>query len=233
MYCDLSTIALELIGFTTSLRLYKNYYHRLSVRCLYKNILGLTPHHVVYAYTNRKCQMCKMLKLNKTVVGVGHCVDCNVHLCNECQFEWHNQVLQEHLLATDMYGNKYKLKQSGLRQSNEEDRMKRLLENQSQRFLEAPVDDSLKVLPDELCPQRLDSIRHASLSQQRYGALCILCNGKAGIKRCVKCFIDLCDSCWFVWHPNTEQLCRIIPANCLPLEISSERIDEKKQEQKV
>jgi hypothetical protein len=42
MFCDLSTVALELIGFTTSLRLYKNYYHRLSVRCLYKNRLGLT-----------------------------------------------------------------------------------------------------------------------------------------------------------------------------------------------
>jgi hypothetical protein len=82
MYCDLSTVALELIGFTTSLRLYRKNYHRLSIRCLYKNRLGPTPHHVFYAYTNRKCQMCKMLKLNKTVVGVGHCVDCNVHLCN-------------------------------------------------------------------------------------------------------------------------------------------------------
>jgi hypothetical protein len=124
-----------------------------------------------------------------------------------------------------MHGNEYSLEQSDLEQSNEEDRKKRLLENQ--RFLKAPVEQTLKELPDELCPQRYDSTHHESLSQQRYGALCILCKGKAGISRCVKCFIDLCDSCWFVWHPNTEQFFRIIPAICLPLEVSSEQIEGK------
>lgn len=226
--CDLSTIAQQLIGFTPSLKIAKKYYHpSSSAVCLYKVRFGTSPHRTIYAFTRRACQLCKMTSKGtvRKTINIGHCVDCNVHLCNECQFLWHIQVQQEHLTAIDMHGNHYDLKQLG-----EKDGERRFHLNQM--FLKAPVDESLKTLPDELCLQRFDSVHHASLSQQRYGAPCIICGGKAGISRCVKCFVDLCHCCWFIWHPNAEQLCRIVPANCLPLEAPRNQVGGRKMTRK-
>ena len=193
---DLSTLTgQQLVSKVQSIRLMKN---RMNENW-FKGMLTSEPHRIQYTYTRRSCQYCRFTGENEAQKNeIGHCVDCNVHLCPKHIFIWHSEVESKHLIAIDMHGREYFI-------PDEEARIE---------FIHSDVDARLKNenMRDELCPQHLDKHVHAKVYCGTYKKRCMLCRKFAGVCRCITCNVLLCESCWYDWHPNADPICVILPS---------------------
>lgn len=236
---DLSTPAVQLVGCVPSVRIEKGTFHET----FFPNKQTRTPHPCVGWYTGKKCSYCSLKdrinegdasqgsdssnsssKKGKKNKGVVHDPYCNMYFCSECNFDWHCDVLPQYLTAKDCNGNKLTAKDCNGNKYN----LGLCSSEENGRFLRAPIDVHLKDAMmngdwgqcDILCPQRNDVVHHAGLSQERYFQPCLLCGSFGGVRRCGLCFVDLCDLCWFSWHPNMDQHCDIVPATCCPRSVN-------------
>ena len=202
---------LQQICHTRSISMRMSYYQGQTG--YYQNRDTRTPHQFIYAWTHRYCQRCRMLDSSNTRLGegVGYCITCNIHLCVDCNLSWHNNLQKKYLTATSGNNETYDV------------------------FLVAGIRDEESARSADLFvinkpfPQRFDKDNHYSISKARYSSGCTLCGNYAGVSRCVTCFVDLCDNCWFSWHPNVNRYCRLVPNSYNPIKISCPSVTKKQK----
>ena len=158
-----------------------------------------TELHPAAIAIGKKCQYCGP---KKSRTGVFRCTRCNVHLCHSCFFkDWHLNLNDIHVTT------EHPLSGTTLNMKSRCDRTILL-------SLDAPktVDDAIRG-----CSRRLDEETHAKIfTAQRvvrsdgFNKLtCLLCGSNSNVGRCVQCIVDVCEDCWYYWHPNMNPFCTI------------------------
>ena len=152
-------------------------------------------HHarLMHHSLSRACQWCRITdRQNKKQIL--RCMDCNLYLCMECFYnEFHFNLDQNKITATNEAGMKYCMKYA----------------EQRDAFIMAKLNAKLEVASerDKVCPQRFDGENHGKIINM-YGK-CLLCNGVDNVSRCIDCFADVCEECWYNWHPCQDPICKV------------------------
>ena len=163
-------------------------------------------------YGYQKCKLCYFKDNNNTnSTNVFRCLDCNAHFCTSCFFEWHSQLKKERITATDIWGTKYCMKDDKSREKFLKAESKEMHEILKKTNNKMDDDGNCTHCPnyDDIwnkeCPQRLHSRNHVKLPCNNDN-VCIVCETKDEVSRCVECFVDICEDCWYKWHKNQNSI---------------------------
>jgi hypothetical protein len=190
---DLSTkLGQELLLLTNVVKLNKE---RMDTEDFKSLRMDESLHHarLMHHSLSRACQWCRITdRQNKKQIL--RCMNCNLYLCMECFYkDFHFNLDQNKITATNEAGMKYCMKYA----------------EQRDAFIMAKLNTKLEVASerDKVCPQRFDSENHGKIINM-YGK-CLLCNGVDNVSRCIDCFADVCEECWYNWHPCQDPICKV------------------------
>ena len=149
--------------------------------------------------------------------GIHLCLHCKVFLCMDCLYgKWHRNLDVSAITATDKGGKQYRIDTVQGRDaflhaeldvklhSAFEDYDTEAVQVDRDAFNQEELDAKL---PLALIGKRYDTTTHAKVIpvyDNKVKLECLLCATIFRVSRCVQCFVDLCDSCWYKWHPAVE-----------------------------
>eukprot|EP00956_Cyclotella_meneghiniana_P011558 scaffold16260_cov58-Cyclotella_meneghiniana.AAC.1 len=148
-------------------------------------------------------------------IGIHLCLHCKVFLCMDCLYsKWHRNLDVSTITATDKVGKQYCIDTAQGRDSFLHAKLDVKLHSAFEDFdiegvqvdRDAFLQEELDAkLPLALIGKRYDATAHAKVipvNTNKVKLECsLLCATIFRVSRCVQCFVDLCDSCWYKWHP--------------------------------
>ena len=150
-----------------------------------------TPHARMACDPVKQCQMCYYNRDEDNDTGaVCRCLVCNMYLCNKCYVKWHPKMEPRMMIATNANNTQFDVSID----SEREDFLDTLdIFRQHRKDVGHVKEEWIKI-----CPQ-LSELNHVKFRNTKK---CILCESKGYVSRCVQCFVDLCEDCWYKWHYN-------------------------------
>ena len=150
-----------------------------------------TPHARIACDPVKLCQMCYYNRdKNNGTSTVCRCLVCNMYLCNKCYVKWHPKMEPRMMIATNANNTQFNVSID----SEREDFLETLdIFRQHRKDVGHVKEEWIKI-----CPQ-LSELNHVKFRNTKK---CILCESKGYVSRCVQCFVDLCEDCWYKWHYN-------------------------------